>query len=232
MRFDGCKVVFVLEDAKKGCHFLGAMNTMKEVHKGLWENFHSLIHGFDLNLCTMAQVKTTKPLTNMNAQGFPRDYFVSAMVQLLDTIQHKDTNFTHEERVDRLRHVYLEASQHFAQPHVYKALKVSPKKLEAGLRTIALLIVDCWVRCSKEVMAALTIYFTYILVADDTEEDPAPKMETFVEDLTAGRTQKHPWMKLMNDFMPRLLKYYGPYSKLNIYRSTIDCKYDTSGSRP
>ncbi|KAH8198200.1 hypothetical protein TruAng_007627 [Truncatella angustata] len=159
---------------------------------------------------------------SLESRAFPKDYFVQAIVRLLDTIEHKDTNYTHHERVDRLRYTYAATATHFAQPQVYQALKFKHKKLEAGIRTIALLVVDCWVSCSKETMAALAIYFTYTLILDDSEEDPQQMTETFFKDLMVGRKQRHPWLRLMNEHLPNLLSHYGPYGSLNIYRSTID----------
>lgn len=161
----------------------------------------------------------------MTEAAFPRDTFVHTVVQLLDTIQHQDTNYTHEERVRNLSYAYNEAARHFAQPHVRDSLHVKPKKLQAALQTITGMVVYCWVKASPELMAALTIHYTYTLILDDDEDDPYPTMENFFDDMVGGKEQKHPWWRLVNDHFPNVLKHYGPFCSLNIYRSTVDCEF-------
>ncbi|KAI1322618.1 trichodiene synthase [Xylariaceae sp. FL0255] len=158
----------------------------------------------------------------METQEFPREYFVGTIVRLLDTMKYDDTNYSDESRVRNLRYAYGEAARHFAQPHVQSLIKMHPKKVEGGLRTIACLVVYCWVNASPELMAALTIYFMYTLILDDSERDLNTTMQTFFEDLKEGREQKDPWLKLMSDHLPQVLQHYGPFCSLNIYRSTMD----------
>ncbi|KAI1261748.1 Trichodiene synthase [Xylariaceae sp. FL1019] len=158
----------------------------------------------------------------MEGQDFPKEYFISTIVRLLDTMKYDDTNYSDEDRIQNLRYAYGEAAKHFAQPHVQKLVDMHPKKTEAGLRTIACLVVYCWVNASKELMAALTIYFMYTLILDDSERDLGATMQTFFADLRAGREQKDPWLQLMGDHLPEVLQHYGPYCSLNIYRSTLD----------
>lgn len=42
--------------------------------------------------------------------------------------------------------------------------------------------------------------------------------------MVSGTEQKHPWWRLVNAHFPQVLKHYGPFCALNIYRSTVDCK--------
>ena len=161
----------------------------------------------------------------MSQTPFPTDTFVATVVQLMDTIQHNDVNYTHDERVGRLSYAYKEAAYHFAQPHVREVLQVKPKKLQAALQTITGMVVYCWVNASPELCAALTIHYTYTLVLDDSEDDPYANMQDFFGDMVNGKTQKHPWWKLVNDHFPNVLKHYGPFCSLNIYRSTVDCEF-------
>ena len=161
----------------------------------------------------------------MTKTDFPTEYFVGTVVRLLDTIQHKDTNYTPEQRVRALRHVYSVQAEHFSQPHVYHSLKIKdPKKLEAGMRTITGMTVYCWVNASLKLKGALAIYLTYMLILDDCEDDPHPKMEGFFHDMVNGKPPQHPWLRLVNEHFPNVLDHYGPFCALNIYRSTVDCK--------
>lgn len=161
----------------------------------------------------------------MSQRPFPISKFTITVVQLLDTIQHNDTNYTHEQRVRNLNFAYTEAANHFAQPHVQQTLKVKTERLQAALQTITGMVVYCWVNASPELMAALTIHYTYTLVLDDSEDDPYPVMQNFFGDMMNGKPQKHPWWELVNDHFPNLLKHYGPFCSLNIYRSTVDCEW-------
>lgn len=162
----------------------------------------------------------------MSEQRFPIDYFVRTVVCLLDTIQYKDTNYTHEHRLRNLEYVYSEAEIHFAQPCVNDALKVEPKKLEAFLRTTTRTVVYSWVKTSPKQMAALTVYYTYTAILNDSEDSHYPEMNTFYDDMTRGRQQRHPWWRLVNKHLPNVLKHYRPFCRFNIYRSTLDYKSD------
>ncbi|KAF7370120.1 Trichodiene synthase [Mycena sanguinolenta] len=153
----------------------------------------------------------------MSGKEFPTQYFLGILVRLLDTVQHKDVNYTHEVRVKNLSYAYAQAAKHFAQPHVLEGLRnVKPKKLEAALQTITGMVVYCWL------MASLTIHYTYTLLLDDSDDDPEPTMRNFFGDMMAGREQQHPWWRLVNEHFPNVLQHYGPFCSLNIYRSTVD----------
>jgi trichodiene synthase len=160
----------------------------------------------------------------MTDQEFPTRYFLGTIVRLLDTVKHQDTNYTYEERVRNLQYAYNEAAKHFAQPKVQDALKLKPKKLEAALQTITGMVVYCWVNATPQLMASLTIHYTYTLILDDSEDNPDQAMQTFFQDMMAGKPQRHPWWRLVNDHFPKVLSHYGPFCALNIYRSTVDCK--------
>lgn len=160
----------------------------------------------------------------MTEQVFPTDYYVNTLVRLLDTIKYDDNNYSRQERVENLRYSYNEAAKHFAQPLQRQVLKVSPKRLEAALSTTVALVVYCWTKTSREVMAALSIYYTYATILDDGDGDPHSEMSTFYEDLLQCKPLKHPWWRLMNDHLPKVLNHYGSFCAFNIVRSTFDCK--------
>ncbi|KAL7965994.1 Trichodiene synthase [Trichoderma sp. SZMC 28014] len=150
------------------------------------------------------------------------DYYVKSLVRLLDAIKYKDTNFTRDERVERLQYAYKQTAKHFAQPRIHAELKFDPKKLEAAIRTISLMVIDCWVALSKQEMADLTIYYTYALILDDSGPHLRQSVGIMMEDLAAGRRQKHPWLRQMNEHLVKVTSHYGPFCSLGIYRSTID----------
>ncbi|PLB46472.1 trichodiene synthase [Aspergillus steynii IBT 23096] len=155
-------------------------------------------------------------------KDFPVDYFVGTMVRLLDTIQHNDENYTHDERVKTLHYVYTQAASHFNQPCVRCTLDIRPQKLQAALETVTGMVVYSWVKASPGLMAALTVHYTYALFLDDGKDDPFPTMGSFFNDMADGKVQQNPWLRLVNGHFPNLLNRYGPFCALNIYRSTID----------
>lgn len=169
----------------------------------------------------------TEPI-DMNSPTFPKDYYVKSLVRLLDAIKYKDTNFTRDERVERLQYAYKQTAKHFAQPRIHAELKFDPKKLEAAIRTISLMVIDCWVALSKQEMADLTIYYTYALILDDSGPHLRQSVGIMMEDLAAGRRQKHPWLRQMNEHLVKVTSHYGPFCSLGIYRSTIDCRPSVS----
>lgn len=125
-------------------------------------------------------------------QDFPIDDFLNATVQLLEYIEYQDCNYTRDERIENLRYAYEKAAQHFAQDRQQALLKAEPKRLQASLQTIVGMAVCSWAKVSKELMADLSIYNTYTLVLDDSQDDPHPQMLTYFDDLQAKRQQKHP----------------------------------------
>lgn len=161
----------------------------------------------------------------MANQEFPTDYYIKALTRFLDTIDYNDTNFTHEERVRNLHYAYSKAAAHFAQPVQQKHIKASPRRLQGSLQTIVAMVVYSWAKASPDVMADLSIHYTYMLVLDDSTDDPEVSMESFYGDLLAGRPQKHPWWRMVNDQFPTVLKHYGPFCALNMVRSTTDCEF-------
>ncbi|KAJ2970533.1 hypothetical protein NQ176_g8143 [Zarea fungicola] len=126
-------------------------------------------------------------------QDFPIDDFLNATVQLLEYIEYQDCNYTRDERIENLRYAYEKAAQHFAQDRQQALLKAEPKRLQASLQTIVGMAVCSWAKVSKELMADLSIYNTYTLVLDDSQDDPHPQMLTYFDDLQAKRQQKHPY---------------------------------------
>ena len=160
----------------------------------------------------------------MTEKTFPAECYLDTMVRFLDTISYNDTNYTHEERVRNLHYAYSKTAEHFAQPVQQRLIKASPKRLQASLQTIVAMVVYSWVRVSPEVMADLSIHYTYMLILDDSKDAPEPSMKTFYQDLLEGRPQQHPWWRMVNDLFPAVLRHYGPFCSLNLVRSTVDCK--------
>lgn len=162
---------------------------------------------------------------NMAAEyDFPYDYYLETIVRFLDIIDYQDDNYTHQERVENLRYAYIKAAEHFAQPLQQATLNVPPKRLQASLQTIVGMVVYSWAKVSKELMADLSIHYTYTLLLDDSTDDPNLNMMTYYNDLLNGRQQKHPWWQLVNAHFPKVLSHFGPFCSLNLVRSTIDCE--------
>ena len=162
----------------------------------------------------------------MTGQVFPTDYYVNTLVRLLDTIKYEDNIYSRQERVENLRYSYSEAAKHFAQPEQRQLMKMSPERLEASLPSIVAIVVYCWAKIPRELMAALSIYYTYTMLLDDDDGDgdPHSDMTTFYEDLLQGKPQKHPWWQLVNGHLPKVLNHYGSFCAFNIVRSSLDCK--------
>ncbi|KAK1492451.1 trichodiene synthase [Colletotrichum tamarilloi] len=160
----------------------------------------------------------------MDTASFPTDCYLDAVVSFLSIINYNDTNYTHQERVRNLHYAYAKAAKHFAQPTQQRLIKASPRRLQASLQTIVAMVVYAWVRVDPEVMADLSIHYTYMLVLDDSQDDPDATMQSFYQDLLAGKPQRHPWWQMVNAQFPTVLSHYGPYCGLNLVRSTTDCK--------
>lgn len=160
----------------------------------------------------------------MSQQAFPIDYYLGTLVRYLDAIKYHDNNYTHKERIDNLHYAYSVAARHFAQPLQQETLKINPKVLEKSLRTITAMVIYCWAKVSPEVMAALTIHYTYALILDDSTNDPQICMVSFYDDLTRGKQQQHSWWRLVNAHFPNVLKHYGSFCSFNLIRSTLDCE--------
>lgn len=158
----------------------------------------------------------------MDNPPFPYEHFLSALVRFLDAIQYDDRNYSHDERVKTLRHVYSETAKHFARPSEQDVLQVNPKRLASVMRTTTRVSVYCWVKVSPQVMADVSIYFVYVVLLDDSNVNPAPDMESFFQNLLEGKQQKHPFWRLMNRHFSNFLQRYGSFCALAILRSTFD----------
>lgn len=160
---------------------------------------------------------------NLCIENFPTDFYLDVVVRFLKIMKYDDKNYcTREERVRNLHYVYTKTAQHFAQPKQQKLIKARPKALQAGIQTVVAMVVSCWPRMDPDNMAELAIHFNYTLLLDDSTDQPEKTMETFYNDLVAGRPQQHSWWQMVNESLPLLLQYYGPYCQLNIVRSTVD----------
>lgn len=152
----------------------------------------------------------------MDAEHFPTESYLDAAVRLLKVIKYYDTNYTYEKRLRNLKYVYSKAALHFAQPKQQSLITASSARLQFQLQSIAPMIIYAWARVNPEVMADLTIHYTYALLLDDSENDPEPKTKFFCQDLLAGRSQRDPWWQMVNDELPTLLGHYGPYCGLKL----------------
>lgn len=155
---------------------------------------------------------------------FPTHTYQNAVLRFLDTISYNDTNFTREERIKALHYAYTATAKHFAQPVQQQLIQASPRRLQASIQTIVAMVVYSWAKAPPAVMADLSIHYTYMLILDDSKDDPDLSMRAFYEDLLAGKTQQHPWWRMVNEQFPTVLKHYGPFCSLNMVRSTVDCK--------
>lgn len=160
----------------------------------------------------------------MESAKFPTEHYLDVVVRFLNIIKYNDTNYTREERIRHLNHVYQKTARHFCQLKQQRLLKISDARLQFTLQCTAAMVVYGWARVGLEVMGDLSIHYAYMIILDDTGDDPEPSMDSFYTDLLAGRPQKHPWWQLINDEFPVLLAHYGPYCGLNMVRSTMDCK--------
>ncbi|KAL0764982.1 hypothetical protein CaCOL14_012241 [Colletotrichum acutatum] len=144
----------------------------------------------------------------MDTASFPTDCYLDAVVSFLSIINYNDTNYTHQDRVRNLHYAYAKAAKHFAQPTQQRLIKASPRRLQASLQTIVAMVVYAWVRVDPEVMADLSIHYTYMLVLDDSQDDPDATMQSFYQDLLAGKPQRHPWWQMVNAQFPTVLSHY------------------------
>lgn len=87
------------------------------------------------------------------------------------------------------------------------------------------MVVYSYPKLPLDVRSDLCIYHTYTVILDDGEEEADGKMLNFCNDLVLGREQKHPWWRAVNQHLPQLLKHYGPFCSMNIFRSNLDCEY-------
>ena len=157
-------------------------------------------------------------------EAFPTDAYLDAAVRFLDVMRYNDDNYTAQERARTLHFVYQSTAKHFARPAQQQLINVEPEKLQAWVQSIVALVVCAWPHLEFEAMVDLGIYYIYTVLLDDTDDEPSSMMWTWYEDLVTGQAQRHPWWQMVNKQLPDLLRHYGPYCKLNIVRSNIDCK--------
>lgn len=160
----------------------------------------------------------------LNVQSFPLETYLAVQVRFLDAIQYRDTSRAREDRLAILRDVYSKTAQHFSRPEQNETLKnVSDRRLEAIMRTSVQVSVHCWIKLTPEELTALSIYWVYIAILDDSDDNPHDGMSSFFTDLVDGKPQQHGFWRDMNGHLPNLLVHYGPFCSLNIIRSTLDC---------
>ncbi|CAI7669308.1 unnamed protein product [Penicillium crustosum] len=159
----------------------------------------------------------------MTSQGFPTEYYFNCVVRFLDRIKYNDTNYTPEERLAKLHHVYTKTAKHFAHYNRQKHIKVSPTNLQPLVQAMVTMVVYSWATASEKVMVDLSIHYTYMLVLDHSHDDnPTDSMKSFYNTIMAGLPQEHPWWQMVNNHFPLVLRHYGPFCGLNMVRSTTD----------
>lgn len=158
-------------------------------------------------------------------KSFPLETYLAVQVRFLDAVQYCGTTYAREDRLAILRDVYSKTAQHFSQSERKESSKgVSERRLEAIMRTSVQVSVHCWIKLTPEELTALSIYWVYIVILDDSNDNPHDDMSSFFGDLIHGKPQRHGFWREMNRHLPDLLAHYGPFCSLNIMRSTLDCQ--------
>ncbi|KAJ5240266.1 hypothetical protein N7468_004885 [Penicillium chermesinum] len=153
---------------------------------------------------------------------FPFERYITALAKFLDAIDYQDENFSYAQCVESLRYVYHQTAKHFHQPVEKAALNISAQRLQAIIKTSILVTVYCWAKCSLDIMVGLLVYFAYIIMLDDSSDVPSPYMMTFYEDLIEEKSQKHAFWQRMNAHLVTLLRHYGGFCAITVFRSTMD----------
>ena len=161
-------------------------------------------------------------------ETFPVDHYLEVMVRLLDAVQYREVNHTQAERRDTLHYVYTKTAEHFSSRSLQSLIQAEPSVLQAAINTIVPMVVYCWAKVTTEQMADLSIQFTLLLLLDDSTDDRGASMESFFQDLVENRTQRNAWWRLFNERFPVLLRHYGPFCSLALFRSSLDCKLPPS----
>ncbi|KAG6366080.1 hypothetical protein INS49_000256 [Diaporthe citri] len=160
-------------------------------------------------------------------ETFPLEHYLEVMVRLLDAVRYRDVNHTQTERRDILHHVYTKTAEHFSSPLLQRMIQAEPRVLHAAINSIVPMVVYCWAKVTIEQMVDLSIQFTLTLLLDDSADERGAGMESFFMDLVDNRPQRNAWWRLFNNQFPVLLKHYGPFCSLTLFRSALDCKFTT-----
>lgn len=157
-------------------------------------------------------------------QAFPEERYLEVMVRLLDAVRYRDVNHTQAERRDIMHYVYTKTAEHFSSPLLQKTIQANPSVLQAAINTIVPMVVYSWAKLAIEQMADLSIQFTLALLLDDSSDDRGAGMESFFQDLVKNNPQRNAWWRLWNDRFPVLLRHYGPFCSLTLFRAALDCE--------
>ena len=161
----------------------------------------------------------------MEGDAFPISHYLESLTLLLRSVNYEDNSYQRSERQSALQNTYVEAAQYFVQEFQQGNLKMSLRRFEPMLTSIAGYVVYCYPQVPADVKTDLTIYFTLTVVLDDDMNDISqPSMENFFEDLIQGKEQRHPWWKVINKSLLNVVKHYGSFCAFNMIRSTLDCK--------
>lgn len=174
------------------------------------------------------KLEVTMCESNVSNEAFPLEHYLEVMVRLLDAVRYQDVNHTQAERRDRMHYVYTKTAEHFSSPLLQKMIQAKPRVLQAAINSIVPMVVYCWAKVTIEQMVDLSIQFTYALLLDDSANERGAGMESFFVDLIDNRPQRNAWWRLFNNQFPVLLRHYGPFCSLSLFRSALDCKLPTS----
>lgn len=161
-------------------------------------------------------------------EPFPVEHYLEVMLRLLDAVRYRDVNHTQAERRDILHYVYTKTAEHFSSPSHQRMIQAKPRVLQAAINSIVPMVVYCWAKVSIQQMVDLSIQFTLTLLLDDSADERGAGMESFFVDLVEKRPQRNAWWRLFNNQFPVLLKHYGPFCSLALFRSALDCKLPSS----
>ncbi|TIA29602.1 hypothetical protein D6C78_10125 [Aureobasidium pullulans] len=146
--------------------------------------------------------------------------YVNAINKVLTDMQYNDVSHHPCEIQHQLHEAYFLTATYFARPGRIKDINLN--KLQASIQSIVHMVVLSYPRASFEVKSELCVYLTYMMLLDDGKGISTDAIDTFSEDLIHGSEQKHVLWRSVNDHLPDLLKHYGPFCSLSIFRSTLD----------
>ncbi|PHH69606.1 hypothetical protein CDD80_6616 [Ophiocordyceps camponoti-rufipedis] len=145
--------------------------------------------------------------------------YISSLRQYLDTIQYHDTNYSREERLAALQHIYSETIKHL--PLLPPG--IPPKTLQHVIQTSTQIVVCCWSKLPPPIMVDLSIYFVLlILLDDDGFESSGHESWDAAGDLLAGGQKRNVFWAAMAPHLGNFVRHYGGFCGLAILRSTLD----------
>ena len=156
------------------------------------------------------------------------DMNVSALVSFLDQVHYNDTNYPgRDARLEALNETWKAVAQHFERHIRDGNLRIETKKMEAGMRTAILFVLYTMPKLPQQTKVDVSIFFSYAALVDDniacaSSNTPEANIDTWLDDLVAGKEQRHPFWRLLNTHLAKLFEHYSSFCRLAIYRGTLD----------